>query len=366
MQQSAEVTKRLRLLVRETGAARSTRPLICVVTAALLAMAPARQTAPANQALVPFLAGVRVTPALLARMQRGEPYVAELPGRLDREVVVLGAIRIAAPAERTVAAIRDIERFERGKGFVHTRRLNDPPVLEDFAAFEVDAQDFGALKECRPGRCDVKLGRAAMVALGAINWSAPTAREQVNLLARTTALEYVRAYRRGGSAELAVYADASRPLFVAQEFADMVERVRALPAPLTDLAGYLLEYPARRPGVAADDFFYWSVADFGLKPVFRLNHVVVHRLAPSLPARAAIATQQLYASHYFHTALEIRVLVDAAPDGSAHDLVVLNMARSDGLTGLFGGLVRSKVRSAAREALARSLVATKTLVETAR
>jgi len=146
---------------------------------------------------------------------------------------------------------------------------------------------------------------------------------------------------------------------VADEFVGLTGRLRDLPDPMPALAEYLVAYPnaARAPGL--EEFFYWSLGDFGLKPVVRLNHVVIQ------PARGGrtqfvIATKQLYASHYFHTALELRALVDdpQAP-GRAHYLVVFNVARSDGLTGLFGGVVKGKARDASRKGLAKALAATK-------
>ena len=42
-------------------------------------------------------------------------------------------------------------------------------------------------------------------------------------------------------------------------------------------SAYLLQYPQSRP-TGVDDF-YWSLADFGLKPVVRLNHIIVRPTA---------------------------------------------------------------------------------------
>lgn len=41
-----------------------------------------------------------------------------------------------------------------------------------------------------------------------------------------------------------------------------------------------------------------------MKPTTRLNHTVVYRGAPDV--MGVIATKQLYATHYFHGALEVR------------------------------------------------------------
>jgi len=292
--------------------------------------------------------------------------VTLLPSTQDREIVVGGVVKIAAPAEQTVAAIRDIEKFESGAGFVQTRRLSNPPTLNDFAAYQVDPKDLESLRRCKPGSCEVKLTRETLSLLQAINWSEPDVRNRVSALARQAAFEYVQAYRRGGNSALAVYTDAERPTFVEKEFEEMVQRASTLPSRLPQLMQFLLEYPKVANRAAFEDLFYWSVAEFGLKPTFRLNHLVIHKVPQPSPVRFAIATKQLYANHYFHTALEVRALVDEAADPKVHYLVVLNMARSDGLTGLFGGIVKSKAQSGARDGLLKALIATREIVERGR
>ena len=109
--------------------------------------------------------------------------------------------------------------------------------------------------------------------------------------------------------------------------------------------------------------FYWEKVNFGLRPTLRLVHAAVYRSSSQQPVYAA-AAKQLYASHYFHTALEIRTIVNepAQPDAGTY-LVVVNVARSDGLTGLFGGVVKSKVRTTSRNALASALNAIKLMAE---
>jgi hypothetical protein len=242
-------------------------------------------------------------------------------------------------------------------------RISEPPRLEDFAAFELHEEDVAALRRCRPRDCDVNLGPRGFAALSRVDWSAPNATDHVRDLARQTAFEYLQAYRSGGNQALAVYTDRERPLFVAQEFADMAKRASQLPDVLPELSAYLLGHPVAPRPADTEAFYYWSEADFGLKPVFRINLVVIHRPAAG-GARYAIATKQLYANHYFHTALELRLLYDDEQrPGHAHYLLVLNMARSDGLTGLFGGIIKSRVRDASRTALQRSLTAIKRLAE---
>jgi hypothetical protein len=316
-------------------------------------------------AIEPFLRqSLKLTTAHLETVARGEPVTVDLPSTVSREIAVAGVVRILTPADRIVSLVRDIERLESGPGFLGTKRFSDPPALSDLDTLQLPREDIAALRTCRPGRCDVKLGQGAFDLLKQIDWSAPDAADRVNALARRTALEYVNAYREGGNAELAVYLDTERPQFIAREFDDMIrQRASQLPDVLPGLADYLSAYPGGPRPAGLEDFFYWSLADFGLKPVFRLNHVVVVPF-PEGATRYAIATKLLYASHYFHTALELRAVVDdASAPGRASYLVVLNVARSDGLTGTFGGIVRAKARGGSRRGLQKVLGVTKRRAE---
>ena len=254
------------------------------------------------------------TPGQLAAVDAGTPVAVVLPSSVDREIAVAGAVFVHATAARLVSVLQDVERLESGEGFIRTKRLSDPPRLADFAGFQLPAADVEALRDCRPGRCDVKLGQGAFDLLAKIDWSAPDAAARVNALARQASLDYVLAYRKGGNQELAVYLDSDRPQFIAREFEEMIGRVDLWPDVLPPLAKYLRGYPtAARPRLTSD-FFYWSMAEFGLKPVFRINHVVVYGTGRTSGPLHVVAVKQLYASHYFHTALEVRAVVsDARP-----------------------------------------------------
>jgi hypothetical protein len=118
--------------------------------------------------------------------------------------------------------------------------------------------------------------------------------------------------RRHGNAALGQYDDRGEPLLVAEEFRALLTGGNLLPLPVPGLMAYLEEYPRSQPS-GAEDFFYWSTVDFGLKPTVRVNHVIVYPLAggPSGVSHV-IAIKQLYASHYFQTTLELRFLVDDA------------------------------------------------------
>ncbi len=355
------------------AAARRTRVLTCrgrlllasvlVCASAVLGVAGAQAPAPTE---VRDLLARQLTlgAAQIEDVRRGLPVAVAVPPTVDREIAVAGAVRIAAPASRLVAVIRDIERLERGAGFLATGKLSSPPSVSDMATPAAPGRGCPSAPHL-PSR---PLRRQARARARSTNWvgstgARPTSPTRSTQLARRMALAYVEQYRASGNRSLAVYRDTARPIDIAAEFEDMVRRSSTLTETLPEVSAYLLQYPQARPA-SVDDFFYWSLAEFGLKPVVRLNHVVIHPTGRPTGLQYVVTTKQLYASHYFHTALEVRALVDDPErPGQGHYLVVLNLARSDGLTGLIGGIVKGKARTGARNGLQAALASMKRLAE---
>ena len=363
---SRPVTRsRTRIVVRTSVSAAAASLLLT----ALAVLAPRTTMEAQSPASLAQLLGQRFgfNQVQLTAVDAGTAVAVVLPSSLDREIAVVGAVFVRATGARLVSVLQDVERLESGAGFLQTKKLSEPPRLGDFGGFQLPPDDVAALRACRPGHCDVKLGQGAFDLLQKIDWSAPDAAARVNALARQTSFDYVMAYRKGGNAQLAVYLDSDRPQFVAREFEEMIGRVNLWPDVLPPLARYLRGYPtAARPPLTRD-FFYWSMAEFGLKPVFRINHVVVYGTGRTSGPLLVVAVKQLYASHYFHTALEVRAVVSDKPQAAKGVyLVVLNMARSDGMTGLFGGIVKSKASNGSRDGVEHALAAIKRLAEAGR
>ena len=197
----------------------------------------------------------------------------------------------------------------------------------------------------------------------AVNRPPPDAANQANGLARRLVLALVAEYRRGGNEALGVYRDKQTPARVADEFETMVGRSAALPDVLPELRRYLLHYPnADLPG--ADSFFYWEKVAFGMKPTIRVNHAVIYR-APGRDGISVVAVKQLYASHYFHTALDVSVCFadTAASARRGFYLVTLKGSEQDGLTGVKGSVLRKIVVDKTRSSLEKALASLKSSVE---
>ncbi len=310
----------------------------------------------------------RFSAAEVRALDAGEAVVKSLDTPVRRELAHFGVVHIDAPTDRFVDRFRDIERFERGPGIPQIGRFGMPPRPEDLASLTLPAKDVTALATCRPGDCDVKLSTAAMTRFrNHVNWSSPNAALQVHDVARAMILELVHAYQANGNAALGQYDDGGEPLPVAEEFRALLKSGNLLPLPVPGLMAYLEEYPRSQPS-GAEDFLYWSTVDFGLKPTVRLNHVIIYPLAarPSGVSHV-IAIKQLYASHYFHTTLELRYLVDDERRADRPGFYLLSITRSriDGTSGLKGSLLRPVISRRSRTAVRSYLEHLKRQVERA-
>ena len=105
----------------------------------------------------------------------------------------------------------------------------------------------------------------------------------------------------------------------------------------------------------------------GMKPTIRVNHAVIYTARPQDRDISVVAIKQLYASHYFHTALDLSVCVDdmasAGPRGFY--LLTLKGSEQEGLTGVQGSMLRKIVVDKTRSSLESALADIKRTVEQA-
>jgi hypothetical protein len=338
-------------------------PALLVALVLASGAAPASQAPPSGALPVRFdhylSAVVRPTARERSRLLAGDPLTKLLDTGDASEIAVFGATWIHASPERYVAAVSDIEAYEHGGAFHTTKRISDPPRLEDFAALTLSPAEVRDLRNCRVGDCKLKLDRATLDAVRTrVDFTKPTATGDAEAVIREHLFDEAAAYRAGGNAALPVYQDDDRPMSVASQFEEMIGRMPEFTDWLPDLRPYLRGYPtATLPG--AVDFLYWQDVSFGLKPTIRMSHVVTYHG----PSGTVVASKMLYASHYFRTGLEIRVLVPDPVRGAGFWFVTVNSTRSDGLTGFIGFLVRGHVRSGVQKGALAVLVATKRKLE---
>jgi hypothetical protein len=298
-------------------------------------------------------------------IDEGKPVAKVLSWGEAPEVYIFGAVHIDGSPDSYLKSVRNVSRLSGTPGYLAVGELPASPTPADLSGLTLDADDLKALKSCREGDCDLQLPTSSIQAFkDAMNWSQPDAAGQANGIARGMVLDLIREYRRGGNAALGTYRDKKHPAQVAEQFATMVSRTSALPDVLPDLRRYLLDYPdVDLPG--ADSFFYWEKVDFGMKPTVRVNHGVVYHTGDQAGGISAVAIKQLYASHYFRTALDVSVCIDdrSRPDRPGYYLLTLKGSTQDGLTGPKGSILRKIVVDKSRSSLEKALTSIKYRVE---
>lgn len=300
--------------------------------------------------------------AQIATIRSGKAIAKIVESGTPDEVFVFGAVYVEATPESYLELASDLDALRKLPSYLAIQSFSNPPQLSDLDAFVLDQRDIKELKNCEAGHCQMQLPTEAIEDFQhSIDWSAPDAADRVNRLAQRMALQALLDYMQGGNTALGAYRDKNHPAAVAETFAELIERCKALPVYLPELNEYLLEYPkAKSDNVQTG--FYWEKVNFGLKPTFRIVQRIVYRQADAKVPVYAVAEKQLYASHYFETALDLTVCVKDAQRPGFY-LITLKGSKQAGLTGLKGSIVRKVAVDKTRSSLERVLVTIKQKLE---
>jgi len=310
---------------------------------------------------LPILTTLGLTAKEVAAVDAGRAVAKVLPWGGPSEVYVFGAVLIDGTPETYLKVARDIQRLNRASGYLGVGEIPDRATVADLGTVAFDADEVKALKSCREGACDVQLPTASIQEFrSGVDFSRPDAADQANALARAMVLRLIRTYQQGGHRALGEYRDRQHPARIGEQFETMMSRASVLPDVLPELRRYLLEYP-NASLANAESFFYWEKVDFGLKPTFRVNHAVIYRSRTQGHDFGAVAIKQLYATHYFHTALDVSVCVDNPP--GRFYLLTLKGSQQEGLTGIKGSILRKIAVDKTRSALESALAAIKRTME---
>jgi hypothetical protein len=299
-------------------------------------------------------------------IRNGKALAKVLPSRTPDEVFVFGSVYVESTPERYLKMALDVDALRKLPTYLAIRKFSDPPRLSDLEGFTLEEEDIKELKNCKAGHCEIQLPAEAMEAFQqSVNWSAPDSAAQANRLGQQMVLEALLRYIQGGNTALGTYRDKSHPAAVAETFQSLMSWSKSLPVYLPELQGYLLEYPNQKSGNFESEF-YWEKVNFGLKPTLRMVQAVVYRGESSAGPVLAVAEKQLYASHYFQTALDLTVCVQDSghPERKGFFLITLKGSKQAGLTGLKGGFVRKVAVDKTRSSLERGLAALKRELET--
>ena len=245
--------------------------------------------------------------AQLDAVERGAVVVKTLPTADERDVAVIGLVRLDRSRPFVIDALRSR---------VAGHAFGAPAALDDVADVHLTPDDLKELSHCQPNACNFKLPASGMAALSSIVTSnVADAAQRAEDYLRHRMVEYVAAYRQRGNAAMIVYDDLgsvqSSSAFDAM-LRDSSHIFRVAPA----LAEFLLEFPrASLPG--ATNVMRWSVDALPhVRPVLRIVHEVTYTPA-EVPGATVIAAKQLYAAHYFEAGLEVLTAIDDSLSGFA-------------------------------------------------
>ena len=338
------------------------RTCLCITLALVLLAVPATKADGQDEPYRFFREFVGLNEDQIGTIRSGKALAKVIESTNPDEVFIFGSVYVRATPESYLELATNIDGLRKLPGYIAIQSFSDPPQLLDLDGFILGHQDIEDLRNCKPGHCDVQLPTEAMEEFKqAINWSAPDVDARVNHAARQMALQALLDYTRGGNTALGVYRDKSHPAAVAETFASLITRLGALPVYLPELNEYLLDYPNVKPENVQAGFF-WEEVNFGLKPTFRIVQRVVYRGASPADPVYAVAEKQLYASHYFETALDLTVCVKDAQQPGFY-IITVKGSKQAGLTGLKGSIVRKVAVDKARSSLERVLLSTKQRLE---
>ncbi len=291
----------------------------------------------------------------LATVERGEPVVKVLETKDRRDVAVFGIITTPVAREQYVRALRDFTASLRTPGRTQLGIFSNPAAASDVAAVTINARDVADMKNCKPGDCVVKLPATDMRRIhDEMNWSASPSdlQAQLNAYARRRLVEYVTDYRTRGDSAMAIYDDRGNLNQRSSEaFAAQLAESPYVYENVPSLRKYLAAYPHGSLPAGAAEILFWSEDVLPrLRPILSVTHLVVYA-PPELPSVTLVARKQIYANHYFETAVDLTCVIDRDP-GSY--LLVLRRFRFDNLP---GGIlnIRGRAIGALRDQLALDL-----------
>lgn len=333
-----------------------------IIVAILLLLGPVVKAQTPDEPYKFFHEIVGLNEQQIGAIRAGQALAKTVESRTPDEVFVFGAVYVDSTPESYLKLASDIDALRKLPSYLAVQSFSQPPQLSDLEGFTLDQQEIRELKSCKPGHCQVQLPSEAMEEFQrSIDWSAPDVEDRVNRRAQQMALQALLDYTQGGNAALGAYRDKSHPAAVAETFTSLLGRWDALPVYLPELNTYLLEYPkAKSDNVQSD--FYWTKVNFGLKPTFRIVQRIVYRGGSERVPVYAVAEKQLYASHYFQTALDLTVCVKD-PGRFGFYLITVKGSKQAGLTGLKGSIVRKVAVDKTRSSLERVLMTIKQKLE---
>ena len=331
---------------------RATRRHLLVTMAALtlaLAAAGARGEVATDSPTAgnPLLQQLGFSSRDLDRIAAGEVIGHSLPAD-GSEVAFAIATTIRVTPAFYLDRLRDIVAFKTSEEVLQIGKVSARPTTADFATLTFENDDISDLQRCRLDDCGVKLDREGIERLARRDADLPGASAGM----REYLASYTARYLTRGNAALIEYRDDRPPRPLLADLREILRRSAYLEEGWPELARAVAEFDGTLPD-GLDGFLYWSKEKIGPRAVISVTHAIV---SPLRDGRAAVATKQVYASHYSDASLGVTMLFERASGPEPKTLVIYtNRSRLDVFGGIFGGLKRPIVRSRARDGATRTM-----------
>ena len=319
--------------------------LVSLFVLVVASMATAQEAPPR-----PFLRKViQLDDGQLAAVEKGEVVTKQLATTDKPEIAAFGIVKVNATVEQFLAAAKDVQKFRKVPQIPEMGYFSTPPKVEDLKGLDHPPDDIAALKRCKPGKCDVKLGTKGLDAAAKFDWSKPDAERQAVAIFNQGIVDMVTAYQQGGTDAMTNVLDKKEEKSRAREFRTVMANSPYLVEYVKEFNDYLAAYPKGKLA-GATDVIYWTKDTFGLKPVVSVYHMTLFKS----PKGALFANKLVAATHFFNAGLEIIAAVPAA-DGKGSYLMSLYRGRIDPPTGMLGGVLMGKVRDGVETAVRENL-----------
>ena len=156
------------------------RPFVLNLMAALSLSATFSFAQPAAEAPPrPFLRKViKFDDAQFLALEKGEVVTKILVTTDKAEVAGFGVVKTSGTVDKLLAMAKDVQKFKQVPQIPEMGYFSNPAKVEDLKGLAHPPADIAALRKCKPGSCDVKLGTKGLTLMAAIDWSAKDAEQR--------------------------------------------------------------------------------------------------------------------------------------------------------------------------------------------
>jgi hypothetical protein len=292
---------------------------------------------------------IQLDDSQLAAVEKGEVVTKQLPTTEKPEVAAFGIVKASGTVDQLLAAAKDVLKFRKSPQVPEMGLFSSPAKLADLKGLTYPPDDIAALKKCKPGSCDVKLGTKGLEAVSRIDWKAPDATAQATAILNQLMVDYVTAYQQGGTEAMATTLDKKEAKARPLEYRALLAHSPYLVDYVKEFNDYLADYPKGKLA-GAEDVLYWTKDTYGPKPNVSYYHATFYKG----PRAAYIANKLIGAAHFFNSSLELMVGVPGA-DGKSLYLMSLARTRLDPPTGMLAGALMGKVKGGVEQGVKESL-----------